>query len=125
MQTSTFRGLGILLSNHGSDWIDQTIAGDLSYAEFTNLAPQKIQAFEMRFSKFGSLLDEMRWSLSYNQSDSDEVVSKQGLSFSEQKYEKPRSDSTETDWHVAAVFDAEGVKAMITELNSLLKIKAE
>lgn len=128
IQTCTFRDLAILLSNHGSDWIDQTLAGGLSYAEFTDLDPQTIQAFEMRFSKFGSLLDELRWSLSYTRSDGDKVVPKQAHFFSEQKYAKSSSHDAQCNApgnDIANVVDFEGVKAMITKLNSLLKVKVE
>jgi hypothetical protein len=125
LQICTFRALGILLSNHGSDWIDQTIAGGLSYAEFTALDSLTIQAFEMRFSKFGNLLDDLRWSSSYNQSDGDTAVPEQGLTFPEQRHRELSSDDNAITCHVAACFDFDVHKATIVKLNSLLKVKVE
>jgi hypothetical protein len=118
----------MILSNHGSDWIDQTLAGGLSYAEFICLTPHRIQSFERRFWNFGRLLDNLRWSLSYSRSDEDQDIPKRGLSFSEQRYEKSSSHDTQSNAPgdvVAKDFGFDDMKAMIEELNILLKVKYE
>lgn len=126
LQTRTFGALGTLLSNHGSDWIEQTIAGGMSYAEFTNLDGKDIEAMESRISKFGNLLDFLRVSCSYASGNVETVTSKSGPSLSGQRYDgskdTPKVDAAD---FVSAALDCEGVKAMLLELNSMLKVEAE
>lgn len=128
LQTPIFGTLGILLSNHGSDWIEQTIAGGMSYAQFTKLDGKDIQTIEHRISKFGKLLDVLRFSCSYSSGNAQTVKSKPGHSLDEQRYDwvegaknMPKDENAD---FVAAALDCEGIKGMLLELNSMLKIEA-
>jgi hypothetical protein len=51
-QTTTFTTLSILLSNHGSDWIDQSLGGGLTFVEFSRLGPQVVNDYIKDFEKF-------------------------------------------------------------------------
>lgn len=142
LQTRTFGALGILLSNHGSDWIEQTIAGGLSYAEFANLKCEDIQAFQRQVTKFGRLLEDQRRMICYRPGSFEIAKSRRGrflleqrydgaLALSEQSYDgakdtskddKPNDDNAD---FVPAALDCEGFKAMLLELNSMLKVEVE
>lgn len=131
LQARTFRALGIVLSNHGSDWIEQTIAGGLSYTDFTNLESQDIQAFEKQVSAFGRALEDRRWASSYEASSVEAAKPRRSLSLSEQRYDgandTPKGDKLKGDNadFVPAALDCEGVKAMLLKLNSMLKVQKQ
>ncbi|TLD29539.1 hypothetical protein E2P81_ATG05833 [Venturia nashicola] len=132
LHTHILRALGVLLSNHGSDWTEQTIAGGMSYAEFTNLDGKDIQATEARISEFGKHLDVLRLSYSYTQAPSGQPVpneyfhmydwAKGANDWAKRAENIPKVENADVD---PAALDYESVKAMLLELNSMLKIKAE
>jgi hypothetical protein len=51
-QSATFTTLSTLLTNHGSDWIDQSLGGGLSYSEFCKLDLSMIKRFGEAFDEF-------------------------------------------------------------------------
>ncbi|QDS77349.1 hypothetical protein FKW77_005344 [Venturia effusa] len=124
LQTHTFETLGVLLSNHGSDWIEQTIAGGLSYADFTSLDRKNIQAFTERISKFGCLLNDLRISSSYKMGDFEPIKSRKGVPLSGQKYGGPADAPSEdgADF-ISTGLGCEGFKAILLDLNSTLKVE--
>ncbi|TID18858.1 hypothetical protein E6O75_ATG05979 [Venturia nashicola] len=96
-------------------YTEQTIAGGMSYAEFTNLDGKDIQAIEARISEFGKHLDVLRLSYSYTQAPSGHPVPNEAENI-------PKVENADVD---PAALDYESVKAMLLELNSMLKIEAE
>jgi hypothetical protein len=51
-QQSAWSTLSILLSNHGSDWIEQSLGGGLSYVEFCRLNRRTIESYTRAFDTF-------------------------------------------------------------------------
>jgi hypothetical protein len=51
-QQSAWSTLSILLSNHGSDWIEQALGGGLTYAEFSRLNRRTIESYTRAFEVF-------------------------------------------------------------------------
>jgi hypothetical protein len=55
-QTTTFTSLSIMLSNHGSDWIEQSLGGGLTHVEFCNLDGQTMRGYIKDFREFDETL---------------------------------------------------------------------
>ncbi|KAE9969925.1 hypothetical protein EG328_006606 [Venturia inaequalis] len=129
LQTPIFGALGTMLSNHGSNWIEQTIAGGMSYVEFTSLDGKDIQAIEHRISKFGNLLDVQRSSCSYSSGNAKTAEPGRWFTLDERRYDwtkgaKRIPNNGKADFSSAAL-EFESVKAMLLGLSSVLKIEAE
>jgi hypothetical protein len=51
-QNAAFTTLSTHLTNHGSDWIDQSLGGGLSYEEFCRLDVDEVKSFAWEFKLF-------------------------------------------------------------------------
>jgi hypothetical protein len=127
-QSCTSKALSILLSNHGGDWIDQTVAGGLSFAEFSSLDIGTIRAFEREFRKCGDELERQRLAKSYDRETRMVPESSQSrTSLEDQKW--MRSSKTVVPKPVGNVGKEldqfKHIESVIKRLNVMLKVKID
>jgi hypothetical protein len=103
-QTTTFTALSTMLSNHGSDWIEQSLGGGLTYVEFCKLDGQTIRGYIKPFEDFDETLRVWR---------------------SISGYAVKRRESDTNVHSTLRMKDVQDIRDVVAKLNTLLKARVE